>query len=386
MTIEELHILIRGGETSSVQFKRDMTNVQSIAQEIVAFANVQGGLIIVGVDDKDGTIIGLSFADIQRVGNLLTTAASNHTKTPVTIRTDTMVVEDKYVMIVYVPEGTNKPYMDNQGVIFVKNGADKRKVQSREEIARLLQSAGNIYADKMLIPRSSINDIDVQLFRDFYEKKFQEDLLYPDIARAFENVYLGEQSSITIAGNILFGKHPQLLTPSFYVTAIWFAGTSMADTQYLSSENIGGDMRRMFKDTQRFIIGCLRKIQNGKDFNSIGDLEIPEIVINEILVNALVHRDYYIHDSIKVFVFADRVEIKSPGRLPNSLTTEHIKRGISRRRNDFLASFAFDVLPYRGAGSGVLRSLQAYPHIDFENDIEAEEFRVIIHRVHTHLQ
>ena len=121
-------------------------------------------------------------------------------------------------------------------------------------------------------------------------------------------------------------------------------------------------------------------MQNGKDFNSLGDMEVPEIVINELLINALIHRDYFVHDSIKVFVFDNRIEIKSPGKLPNSLTPEQIKRGLSRRRNHILASYALDLLPYRGAGSGILRALQAYPDIEFQHFPEAEQFNVIIHR------
>jgi Predicted transcriptional regulator containing an HTH domain and an uncharacterized domain shared with the mammalian protein Schlafen len=136
----------------------------------------------------------------------------------------------------------------------------------------------------------------------------------------------------------------------------------------------------MFKDTQRFIFGTLRKVQNNKDFNSTGDLEVPEVAINELLVNALIHRDYFVQDSIKVLVFDDRIEIKSPGKLPNSLTTEQIKMGLSRRRNHILASFALDVLPYRGVGSGILRALQAYPHIEFQHLPEVEQFNVIIKR------
>ncbi len=75
------------------------------------------------------------------------------------------------------------------------------------------------------------------------------------------------------------------------------------------------------------------------------------------------------------------MEIKSPGRLPNNLTVEDIKKGIQRRdRNILLTSYAIDLLPYRGIGSGILNSLKAYPHIDFENNVEADYFKVTIHR------
>jgi ATP-dependent DNA helicase RecG len=250
----------------------------------------------------------------------------------------------------------------------------------KEELSRLLQSSGNLYAEQMLLQESTLKDLDWGLFQEFYEKKYKEDIEREAFSSKVENLSLGKDGKINVAGNLLFGKKPQRLSPDCYITAIWFQGNELAGAKYNSSENIGGDLARMFRDAQRFVIGCLRKLQNGKDFNSLGDLEVPEIVINELLINALIHRDYFIHDSIKLFVFDDRIEIKSPGRLPNSLTTEQIKTGVSRRRNHILASYALDVLPYRGAGSGVLRALQAWPHIEFQNFPEAEQFNVIIRR------
>ncbi|MCP4220228.1 MAG: ATP-dependent DNA helicase RecG, partial [bacterium] len=79
-------------------------------------------------------------------------------------------------------------------------------------------------------------------------------------------------------------------------------------------------------------------------------------------------------------IFDDRVELISPGRLPNNLTVEKIKRGVSVKRNHTLASFAFDIIPYRGVGSGILRALNHYPHIEFINDIELDQFKAIIKR------
>jgi ATP-dependent DNA helicase RecG len=98
------------------------------------------------------------------------------------------------------------------------------------------------------------------------------------------------------------------------------------------------------------------------------------------LVNALIHRNYFIHDSIKLFVFENRIEITSPGKLPNSLTEEQIKKGVRHSRNHIIASLAPDLLAYRGAGSGILRALQTYPNIEFLNDLDGEQFKVTIHR------
>ena len=136
----------------------------------------------------------------------------------------------------------------------------------------------------------------------------------------------------------------------------------------------------LYREGFDFIVSKLDSLQAGQSFNSIGKLEIPEIVITELLVNALIHRDYFINDSIKIFVFDNRIEIISPGKLPNSLTEEQVRRGVRRTRNTIIASFAPDILEYRGAGSGILRALQEYPSINFINDIEGEQFKVIIPR------
>ena len=125
---------------------------------------------------------------------------------------------------------------------------------------------------------------------------------------------------------------------------------------------------------------ALHRIQGDKGFNSLGELEIPEIVLTELLVNAIIHRDYFIRDSIRIFIFDDRIEIISPGKLPNNLTEAQIRAGIRRSRNTILASLAPDVLPYRGIGSGILRALKAWPNMEFVNDREAEQFTARVFR------
>lgn len=380
MTETTLLHLISGGENSGVQFKADINNPLSASQEIVAFANSKGGKLIVGVSDKTGEVIGLSFSDLQRVNNLLTTAANDLVKSPLVIETETVDVGGKKVIVAHVPEGKDKPHTDKDGLIFIKNGSDKRKVTSREELARLLQSSGNLYAEQMLLQQSSIKDLDWILFRDFYEKRYKMEIAPEEFQTKVENLSLGAEGKINVAGNLLFGKKTQRLCPDAYVSAVWFHGTELSSSHYRSSENIEGDLASVYKGAQRFIFSTLRKLQNGKDFNSVGDMEISEVAINEVLINALIHRDYFIHDSIKVFVFDDRLEIRSPGKLPNSLTPEQVKSGVSRRRNHILASYASDVIPYRGIGSGILRTLQTHPRTEFYHLPEVEQFNVVMYR------
>lgn len=92
------------------------------------------------------------------------------------------------------------------------------------------------------------------------------------------------------------------------------------------------------------------------------------------------HKDFFISSPVRVFVFFDRVEIISPGHLPNNLTVENIKAGNSNRRNPILASYANHILPYRGYGSGIIRALEKYQHIDFIDDRDGNVFKVIFKR------
>jgi ATP-dependent DNA helicase RecG len=381
MTADQLIHIIGKGENSRVQFKENVTNAVSVSQEFVAFANSEGGLLIIGVNDKTGGITGLSFQDIQRINNLLSTAASDHVRSPIIIKTETVETEGKNAIVVSIPEGTDKPYTDKDGLIFLKNGSDKRKVTSREELARLLQSSGNLYAEEMLLPQADIGHfLDKDRFSEFFETRYHSLPDWDNLTRTIENLRLGRNGKLNVAGALLFGLDVRHLLPAFYISAVWFNGNEISGSAYLRSDNLFGTLKSQFQQGFEFIYAKLDKVQNGKDFNSIGTIEIPEVVIMELLINALIHRDYFIKDSIKLLVFDDRIEIRSPGKLPNNLTETEIRMGVSRRRNAVLSSFALDVLPYRALGSGILRALKAYPHIDFINDTKTEQFTVIIYR------
>jgi ATP-dependent DNA helicase RecG len=140
-------------------------------------------------------------------------------------------------------------------------------------------------------------------------------------------------------------------------------------------------MRKMFDDALAFVMRNLHKVQAGRGVNSPGQPEIPEPVFEELLVNALIHRDYLVSAPIRLFIFDNRIEIISPGHLPNNLTIERIRAGISNIRNPILVSFvAKGLLPYHGLGSGIKRALDAWPVIDFADDREGCLFTVTVHR------
>lgn len=370
------------GEDSRRQFKGTLPHPDSMIGEIVAFCNSGGGRIYIGVED-DGTISGLSPKDAQSMGTDLAKRAWDSVRPPISILTDAVPTSEGIVLVVTVPDGTSKPYCDRQGNYWVKNGPDKRRIQSPEELARLFQSGDKLYAEMQAVAASSLADFDRESFNRFYTRKYNE--LSPLEAgeedrflQVMENLHFSDGPYMTVVGLLLFGKRLEVLLPEMRIDAIWFKGTERAGSEWWDQRSITGTVLQQYESAMGFLNRWASRVQGDAGFNTLGRQEIPTVVFEELLVNALVHRDYFIRDSIKLFIFDDRIEIRSPGKLPNSLTVDQIRRGVRRSRNALLASFAPDLLNYRGVGSGVLRALHQWPYIKWINDEEGEELTATI--------
>lgn len=165
------------------------------------------------------------------------------------------------------------------------------------------------------------------------------------------------------------------------VKAVAFPGITVATSVYDDSEDFSGPLPVLFQEAMAFIKRNLRKVQAGRSVNAPGIPEIPLLVFEELLVNALIHRDYLIEAPIRLFVFSDRIEIISPGHLPNNLTIEKIRTGNSNIRNPILTSYmAKGLLPYHGIGSGIKRALADWPDITFTDDRDGCLFTATVRR------
>ncbi len=381
MSPQELLALIANGEDTRHQFKRDFAHIDALAAELVALANSVGGMLLVGVAD-DGLIVGLSANDITRLNQMLSNAASQHVKPPINPVTANIRTEQGLVMVIEVEVGLNKPYMDAQGRIWVKSGADKRQVTAREEMQRMFQQSGLIHADEIPAGHSRVDDLDMEKFTDYFERRYGKPPVATGLSleKLLHNLNLANEGTPNLAGMLLFGKTPAIHLPAFIIKAVAFPGTELHDTHYNDSEDIDGPLAEQYQRSTAFIKRNLRHVQGRQGFNSPGQLEVPEPVFEEILVNALVHRDYFINAPIRLLIFADRVEIISPGHLPNHLDAEQIRFGLSNLRNPALASHAFRLLPYRGLGSGIPRAMAAWPEIELIDDRRSNQFRVIVKR------
>jgi len=289
-------------------------------------------------------------------------------------------------MVVTVPEGISKPYADNDGVFWVKSGADKRRVTSREEVQRMLQSADLVHADEVPVEGTTSGDIDLEHFGAFFEKQYGEpldnmlDKAGISLGQLLNNLGLAREATLNLAGVMLFAHNPQRHRPAFVIKAVSFVGNDPAGDKYRDSQDIGGCLRDLYKGMISFLTRNLRRLQNQKGFNTEGDLEVPPAALEELVVNMLLHRDYFISAPWRVMLFDNRIELISPGALPNNLTVENIRNGVSNIRNPLIASFATKELPYRGIGTGIRRALAVVPTLELESDHDRNLFTARIPR------
>lgn len=385
MEMTELMELVQRGEDSTLQFKASFHSLDQLVAEMAAMSNYRGGQILVGVDD-DGRLQGITAEQLRQLNGWISGGSQQNISPSILPRTSSIpMLEGRVVLAIEIPASDSKPHFDKNGIIWIKAGADKRKVGSREEFRRLFQESELIHADAVAVSTAHIEDLSRPRLRSILVAKFGESQADKILAEApfpqlLENLDMTRNGKPTIAGLLLIGDNPQRRIPAFAIRAIAWVGNDPTGMEYRDSENIEGTLGEMFKMAMAFVSRQLHKIQAGQGFNSVGQWEIPREAVEELLVNALIHRDYFISDTIKLWVFEDRVEITSPGVLPNNLTVEKIRLGSSNMRNPILGSFGVYTLPYRGAGTGVRRALLACPGIEFFNDAHLNVFKVTLPR------
>ena len=398
---------IKAGEVSGMQFKERILDKYDIACELVAFSNSQGGKLVVGIKDKTGEINALSYSEVQETTNLLSDIASENVVPSILIKIDTVEVEDGNLVVATVKEGLNKPYHDNKGIVWVKNGADKRKVFDNAELAEMMTDCGSFAPDEAGVRDATVNDLDATTIKQFLGNRFERvlekkgltgdafneaslDMICSAIAKGHDcekilrNLrFIRPDGTLTVAAMLLFGKYTQRWMPMMTAKCICFAGNSIGGKVFRDKVNdadMEGNLLHQYDTIMDFFTRNLHNVQVGDEFNSMGKLEIPYTSLVEFTVNSLVHRSLNMKAPVRIFIFDNRVEIHSPGALPNGLTIDDIKAGTSMPRNMFLFNNAIYLLPYTGVGSGITRALDEDINVTFMNNNKAQEFVITVWR------
>ena len=405
--MDDISKQIKAGEVSGVQFKERILDKYDIACELVAFSNSHGGKLVVGIKDKTGETNALSYSEVQETTNLLSDIASENVVPSILIKIDTVEVEDGNLVVATVKEGLNKPYHDNKGIVWVKNGADKRKVFDNAELAEMMTDCGSFAPDEAGVRDATVNDLDATTIKQFLGNRFERvlekkgltgdafneaslDMICSAIVKGHDcekilrNLrFIRPDGSLTVAAMLLFGKYTQRWLPMMTAKCICFAGNSVGSKVFRDKVNdadMEGNLLHQYDTIMDFFTRNLHNVQVGDEFNSMGKLEIPYTSLVEFTVNSLVHRSLNMKAPVRIFIFDNRVEIHSPGALPNGLTIDDIKSGTSMPRNMFLFNNAIYLLPYTGVGSGITRALDEDINVTFMNNDKAQEFVITVWR------
>ena len=363
--------------------------------------NLDGGVLLLGVED-DGSISGVTRDNLEEwVAELCRTKIDPPVVPYMAWHRD--VASNRRVLTVQVPVGSDKPYslLHNAGrTYFIRVGSTCREA-SREELERMFQASGRLRYGLKPIPGASISDLDIRRLRNYFTRVLGSDapdaVDYNQWETLLCNVELATRSAgkvvhPTVDGMALFGRNLRRYLPQSGIRAICYPGTE-PDYATRADENLKGPLVPL-EDADGIMLDS-GLVDRAWDFvrrnttpkarlertRRIDEWEYPESVVREAVANALVHRDYSIAGAdIMLSIFSDRLEVQSPGRLPNTVTIDGMKYGMRYARNQTLVNFMRDYgyVDARGMGvrNRIIPGMRA--HNGTEPDLIAEDYRFTV--------
>lgn len=363
MTQDEILAEIAAGESETREFKRSLDNPESIAGELVAFANHLGGSLFVGIDD-DGALVGLT--NSESVFQTLTNICRDRCIPPISpvISQATVNGVDLIVLIVRPELNRLKPYRTAGGRFYMRVGKDKKDATGRE-LMRIAQAAGELHYDESPVPGATLDELSLSAFDDFHLRQFAVPLAEQlaesamTLDRLLRNLRLlhnlDGEPTLSVAGVLVFGAAPQRFLPQSRLSAVAFAGRN-EDGDIIDRREIVGRLPQIIDEAQAFLDRNIRRPAREHGFYREDILLYDRKALGEVLVNAVAHRDYSLSGSqVRLFIFDDCIEVRSPGRLPNSVTLENIRLGVHAERNRAIATLLTQLGYMSAIGTGIPR-------------------------------
>lgn len=398
MNRSQLLEIIQNGENSGVEFKQDSVDNRSIAKELVALANGHGGHLFLGVGDNS-VITGITRPKLEE---WIMTACRDKIRPEIIPYFEIIknVETGKDVAVIRVEKGWTVHHLwhNNHRTYYIRVGSQSREA-SWEELERLGQQRGRLRAEIRPVSGSGLNDLDMRRLEDYFGRVRGQEIPHYQDKESWKSLLINteilsdetESASCTIAGLLLFGKKPHKFLPQSVIDANAFPGD---EKDYIATE------RNMFKGP---LTGLFRKNDNELEVidpglteqavsfikrNTVSHTELkhgtilvqkpvyPVEVIREAVVNALVHRDYLLSSTdVEMCLYKNRLEIISPGRLPNGITPERMKAGCRAARNQLIKDILRDYGYMEHMGMGIPRKIikGMKIHNNTEPDLIADE-------------
>nr|VFJ56056.1 MAG: ATP-dependent DNA helicase RecG [Candidatus Kentron sp. DK] len=366
------------GENGAIAFKLEDAHSDSLARELVAFSNSQGGLLLLGVAD-DKRIVGITDPGLQeeRICNI----ANRNVTPPIRVTVHTIEIEQKRVLWVAIPKGQDRPYQTRRSQYLIRVGSTNRTA-TQGELLRLFQAAGVFHYDATEVAGTGLGDLNLAGL-DAYFRQYDFDFsAEDDKARLLRNADLmSETGRVTVAGLMLFGIHPQRYLSFSGISIARFVGTEITD-DLLDQQVIDGPLSQQVDAALAVVKRNLFRpshIEGAKTVDSC--FQYPDKVFRELIVNAVVHRNYALLGSrIRILMFDDRIEFISPGRLPNSVTIDKLRVGVSCAVNPVLLKYMENLRYVDKLGRGLPMVCRTAEKAGKQIALEefGEEFRVVI--------
>ena len=376
ITRTELLEIIHNGENSGVEFKRDDIQNSDLAKELVALSNLEGGMLLLGVED-DGSVSGITRTR-EKAEEFVMNACRDKIRPGLIPFYELIrdVVPGKDVAVVRVLRGldVHTLWHNNKNTYFIRVGTQSRE-PTPEELGRLFQQRGNFRAELRPVSGATIADLDMRRLKNYFVRVREQEVPVDTDEDAWKtllfNTEIMVEDGITVSGILLFGRTPNRFLPQAGIDAAAFPGVTK---DYAARERapLRGPMTPLLDDGGEIVeAGLVEQALAFVQRNTAvtGQLEpggarreevtaYPREAVREAIVNALVHRDYLLSSTdIEITIYEDRMEIVSPGRLPNGITPARMLTGCRAARNQLIKDVMRDYRYLEHSGMGVPRKI-----------------------------
>lgn len=368
---------IPSSENQYIEFKSELVSSRDLAEEIVAFANAEGGEIWLGVND-DRIVSGISRSYEEDIMNICRTAVIPSLQPSY----EECLVNRQKIAKICIPKGLDRPYYTSRNKYYIRVGSTKR-IASREELIRLFQASDLFHYDLIELDQAAYFQLNLSEIADYYSRY--------QISFALENEeekkrlvqisdLTGSHGKPTVGGLLLFGISPERILPQSGISFAVFRGVEI-DSELLDKKTFHGNLPRQIDNGLAAIKAVIAVSSTIKGAQRVEKKHYPDKVYRELLVNACVHRNYSITGAqTRIFIFQDRIEFISPGRLPNTVSVEKLSIGTSFARNPLLVRFMENLGYMDKLGRGLPMVCQAAKKMNKKVTFidKGEEFRVIL--------
>lgn len=368
ITAAEIESIVHSGEGYNAEFKiRVPGKVKELTEEVCAFANSAGGMVLIGISD-DNTIHGVEIDNAKRsaIQNSLNEINPH-------LQTDfySVDIDGKIVWIIEVDTGIQKPYVLS-GAIYVRQGPNTQKLTTVEQMRDFFQQSGRIYFDEAPCQSFKIEtDIDDEFFEEFRIKAGLSKTVSRE--QIINNLrLLLPDGNIKNGGVLFFAKTPEFFVDTAKIRCVAFEGINK--TQIIDDKIFSGTLMKQYQQAMLWIKGKLNihyKIEGSGPRKEIW--EIPDIAFKEAIINALSHRDYYDKGAcITIELFRNRIEISNPGGLTSAIKPDEFGTK-SHSRNPLVFGLFERIDMVEMIGSGISRIKDAMkvaglPEPEFKTD------------------